>query len=535
MAVEIYNTISRRTEPFAPQQEGEVSFYCCGPTVYDLIGVHNARTFVSFDLVRRYLEYRGYRVRYVQNITDIDDKIIARAAERGADPQEWAARYAEAYQEDMAALGVKEPDAQPRAMETLDEIVEMIRTLEEKNAAYATSSGVYFAVDSFERYGRLSGIDTEELRSGARVEVDEEKRDPRDFALWKRGKPGEPVWSSPWGEGRPGWHIECSAMARQRLGKTLDIHAAGADLIFPHHENEIAQSETANEAPLARYWMHGALMRIGGERMGKSLGNFIPVREALERYSAAQLRLFYASTHYRKPLDFTEEAIERQAAPLGRLNRCLDALEAAAEGAEPVADDEEELSGGSGAFLEALRQAEAQFTRAVDADFNFPGGLGVLFEFARTANRFLDAEGGGSDESRRAAASAAAWMDAAMSGLLGIRTADERKPDGAGRRLEAALSAALEWRARARQAGNWGAADALRDRLTELGVSVTDGKDGASWTLADGADGAEAADGAAAYLLGLRAEARARRDWETADALRELLQSAGVEVRDERA
>ena len=529
MGIRLYNTMTRRVEPFEPLKAGEVSIYCCGPTVYDLIGIHNARTFVSFDLTRRYLEYRGYRVSYVQNITDIDDKIIARANERGADPLEWARTYAQAYQDDMKALGVKPPDEQPRAMETLEEMIDMIETLEKMGAAYATSSGVYYSIESFERYGCLSRRNLDELRSGARVDVDEEKRDPRDFALWKRAKPGEPEWDSPWGKGRPGWHIECSAMARKHLGNTVDIHAAGEDLIFPHHENEIAQSEKANGEQLARYWMHGALMRVGGQRMGKSLGNFIPAREALERYPVAALRLFYASTHYRKPLDFTEEAIERQIAPMRRLNRCINALEAAAEAAPSNGQTRSEAAD---AFHAALRKTEAAFIETVDEDFNFPGGLGVLFEFARTANRFL-AEGGADEPgAKQILDDAQRWMNGAAGGLLGVRENGAKAADETDARLENALNAALNWRAKAREQRDWATADAIRDALSEAGVSVTDSKEGAAWELQEGANAAAAAERAVQLLAGLRGEARARKDWAAADAIRDALSEAGVSLTD---
>ncbi|MDE0022058.1 MAG: cysteine--tRNA ligase [Candidatus Poribacteria bacterium] len=529
MGIRLYNTMTRRLEAFEPLKEGEVSIYCCGPTVYDLIGIHNARTFVSLDLARRYLEYRGYRVSYVQNITDIDDKIIARANERGSDPLEWAQKYAQAYQDDMKALGVKPPSEQPRAMETLEEMIDMIAALEKMGAAYETSSGVYFSIASFERYGCLSGRNLDELRTGARVNVDEEKRDPRDFALWKRAKPGEPEWDSPWGKGRPGWHIECSAMARKHLGNTVDIHAAGEDLIFPHHENEIAQSEKANGEPLARYWMHGALMRIGGQRMGKSLGNFIPAREALERYPVAALRLFYASTHYRKPLDFTEEAIERQIAPMRRLNRCIDALEAAAEAAPSNGQTRSEAAD---AFHAALRRAEAAFIETVDDDFNFPGGLGVLFEFARTANRFL-AEGGADEQgAKQILDDAQRWMNAAAGELLGVRESGAKQTDETDARLENALKAALNWRAQAREQRDWTTADAIRGGLEESGVSVTDSKEGASWELQEDAAANAAAERAVELLAELRAEARARKDWAAADAIRDALSEAGVSLTD---
>ncbi|MBM3216122.1 cysteine--tRNA ligase [Candidatus Poribacteria bacterium] len=520
MALRLYNTLSRRIEDFVPLEPGKVRMYCCGPTVYDYIGIHNARTFVVFDAIRRYLEYRGFAVTFAQNVTDIDDKIIQRAQQNDADAIEWASRYAAAYAEDMLRLGVKPPSASPHATQTVEEIQQLIDRLLDAGAAYTTGSGVYFSVDEFPEYGKLSGRSPEDVRAGARVDVDEEKRDARDFALWKRGKIGEPWWESPWGKGRPGWHIECSAMVMKHLGESIDIHAGGADLMFPHHENEVAQSERATGKPFARYWMHGALVRIGGKRMGKSEGNFVRVRDALDRYPIEAIRLYLLSTHYRKPPDFTDTAIEEHIAPARRLNACLNALEKAADGAASSEDSHE--------FAAAVADARTRFVEVVDNDFNFVGGIGVLFEFVTTTNRFI-AEHETLSASDRAALALGRDFLGEVFDMLGLRS---RRTEDAGERLRALADAVLELRASARADKNWSLADALRDALLQHGVAINDARDGSGWALEEGASSAEAAVGIADVLVARRLDARHRKAWAEADALRDMLTSAGVRLSD---
>lgn len=469
MPLRLYNTLTRKLETFQPLEPGKVTFYCCGPTVYDYVGLHNARTFVVFDVIRRYLEYRGYSVRFAQNITDIDDKIILRAREQNADPLDWAKTYAEAYMEDMRRLDVRPPDISPRASGTIPEIQALIGRLLEKNAAYVTSSGVYFRVEAYPEYGKLSGRTAEDVRAGARVEVDEEKSDARDFALWKRAKIGEPWWESPWGKGRPGWHIECSAMALKHLGETIDIHAGGADLTFPHHENEIAQSETATGRPFVRYWLHGGLMRVGGHRMGKSEGNFVRVRDALEKYPVEAIRLYLLSAHYRKPLEYTEEAIAEHIPSVRRLNACLEALQTYAHQAPPL-DANHPL-------VELVSKTRERFIETVDDDFNFVGGLGVCFQFVTEANRFLTEHPFPTESDRRAVATATRFLEEVLD-LFGLRATAKNEPH-----LESLLRPLLELRSRARSEQNWPLADRLRNALHAAGVLVRDTREGTTWTL----------------------------------------------------
>ncbi len=531
MAIRVYNSLTRRMEDFVPRTPGKVTMYCCGPTVYDLQGIHNARTFVSFDVIRRYLGYRGFDVTFAQNITDIDDKIIQRAQENDADALEWAATYADEYASDMASLGVLPPDVAPKASETVPEMQALIGQLMDGDAAYATDSAVYYSVESFDGYGKLSNRSADDVRAGARIDVDAEKRDPRDFALWKRAKIGEPWWDSPWGKGRPGWHIECSAMVMKYFGDTADIHAGGADLLFPHHENEIAQSEKATGEPFARYWLHGALLRVGGEKMGKSLGNFITVRDAAAQYPPEAIRLFYLSTHYRKPLDYTPSAIEENIASARRLNRCLDALIEGADGAAPVSSGETLTDADARELAATTAAATERFIALVDDDFNFAGGLGVLFEFVHGANRFVAELSETTDDARRAMATAAAFLDSVMGELLGVRAGGGGAASG---RLGALVDLSVALRQTARDAKDWPTADRLRDTLAGAGVEVRDGREGSGWELTAGADESAACSAIVDLVIDLRVEARERKEWEAADALRDALVAADVQLLDSR-
>ncbi|MDA1193032.1 MAG: cysteine--tRNA ligase [Candidatus Poribacteria bacterium] len=525
MSLRLYNSLHRRVEPFEPMKPGKVTMYCCGPTVYDYIGIHNARTLVTFDVIRRYLEYRGYDVTFVQNITDIDDKIIQRANENGADSAAWAQRYADEYLADMDRLRVRPANIVPRATDSLDEIQGLIERLIATDAAYETESGVYYSVPAFAEYGKLSNRTADDIQSGARVDVDEEKRDPRDFAVWKRAKIGEPWWESPWGNGRPGWHIECSAMIKKHLGDTIDIHAGGADLMFPHHENEIAQSELANEKPLARYWLHGGLMRIDGERMGKSMGNFVRVHDAVDKYAIEAIRLFLLSTHYRKPLDFTDGAIPEQVAPTRRLNRCLDALAAAAGDAQPSAVSEPNAV----AFVERVEAAKTQFSEIVDDDFNFPGGFGVLFEFVTEANRFLAEHPTPSADERAAIAAAYTFLNEVSTDVFGFRS-DSSGTNVA--RLAPVIELALSAREDARAAKDWATADAIRDRMIETGVELKDSRDATGWELRDESSPEIVAEALIGLLIDLRADARSAKNFARADAVRDGLAKIGVMLKD---
>ena len=454
----LYNDLSRIKEPFTPIVPGKVTMYVCGMTVYDLCHLGHARVLVVFDVVARYLRWLGYDVTYVRNITDIDDKIINRANERGEPFRALTERFIQAMHEDSAALGVLPPDQEPKATEHLDEIIAMISRLIERGHAYAADNGdVYYDVKSFPTYGRLSGKSIEDLRAGARVEPGEAKRDPLDFALWKSAKSGEPSWESPWGAGRPGWHIECSAMSTKALGDTFDIHGGGADLTFPHHENEIAQSEGATGHPFVRYWMHNGFVRINDEKMSKSLGNFFTVREILERYRAEEVRYFILTSHYRSPLNYDEEHLQNARAALTRFYTALRGLPQA----ESAAD-------------EGFRQ---RFNAAMDDDFNTPEALAVLFDLTREINRARE------QEPARAAALATSLVE--MGGVLGLLQDDPERylRGGAGSDgpSDDQIEALVQQRLSAKREKNWGEADRIRDQLNAMGVLLEDGPQGTSW------------------------------------------------------
>ncbi len=381
MALAVYNDLTRTKEKFVPLEEGKVRFYVCGPTVYNFFHIGNARPFVMFDVFRRYLESLGYEVKYVQNFTDIDDKMIKRANEDGITVAELAERFISEYYKDADALGIRRATVNPRATHEIAAIIEIIETLIEKGHAYEVDGDVYFNVASFNEYGKLSKQSIDELLSGARIDVDERKQQPLDFALWKAAKPGEPAWDSPWGPGRPGWHIECSAMSTKYLGKTIDIHGGGSDLIFPHHENEIAQSECANEAQFVRYWLHNAYLLIDKEKMSKSLGNFLTVRDVRQKVNPLVLRFFLMSVHYRSPLNFSQEGLEQAKAALERLHNCYaDMLFALDNRAAGEADE---------TLRAAVKAAEEGFAAAMDDDFNTAGAVGCIFEMVRAINVHL--------------------------------------------------------------------------------------------------------------------------------------------------
>ncbi|MBA2338624.1 MAG: cysteine--tRNA ligase [Acidimicrobiia bacterium] len=464
--MDVFNTLGRRRQPFQPLQPGRVGIYVCGPTVQARPHVGHGRAAVAFDVVRRYLTWSGYEVVYVQNVTDIEDKIIAAAAAEGADPQVLAKRNAEVFAAAYLRLGVRAPDIEPAATDHIAEMVQLIATLIAAGHAYPAGGDVYYAVRSYDGYGKLSGRRLDDLIAGPRIEPGEHKRDPLDFALWKAAKAGEPSWDSPWGPGRPGWHIECSAMARLYLGHTFDIHAGGADLIFPHHENEIAQSEAATGTPLARYWLHNGMVNLGGEKMAKSTGHVVDLIEALDTYPPQAVRLFYLRTHYRKPLDFTTAALEDSTASLDRLWAFR--RRAGDPGSSP-----------------AHPATIAAFRSAMDDDFDAAGGLGVLFEAVRIGNRLLDAD-------EDASALVAAYDELAdLLGLSEVRggiddLAEELGALGARFGVsadapETVLAGLLAIRAGARDRQDWATADAVRAALADLGLVVEDGTDGPRW------------------------------------------------------
>lgn len=459
--MQIYNTMTRRKEELVPLKPGEISIYVCGPTVYSFIHIGNARPLIVFDTLRRYLEYRGYKVKFVQNFTDVDDKVIRRANEDGCSIRDVAEKYIAEYYKDAEALNVKKATVAPRATEHMDEIISLIKSLIEKGHAYPADNGdVYFAVRSYDSYGKLTGQSIESLESGARIDPGEHKRDPLDFALWKSAKPGEPSWDSPWGKGRPGWHIECSAMSMSILGETFDIHAGGKDLIFPHHENEIAQSEACTGKPFARYWMHNGHINIEGQKMSKSLGNFRNVRDIISEFDPNVLRLFMLSAHYASPINFRRELMEQTAAAYERLCTARERLREAQTANNPNAEEE-------GAFAAALKGYKQSFIEAMDDDLNTADAIGVLFELVRTVNTFV------TEKHPKAAIDNAARAFDELTDVLGISTdaKSEEFPEEAVRLLNE--------RTEARAVKNWALADELRNRLAQLGFAVEDSKQGA--------------------------------------------------------
>ncbi|HHP7229628.1 MAG TPA: cysteine--tRNA ligase [Xenococcaceae cyanobacterium] len=475
MTLTVYNTLTRRKEVFRTIEPNQVRMYCCGITVYDYCHLGHARTCLIWDVVRNYLQWSGYAVNYIQNFTDIDDKILNRAINEGSSMEEVAERFIKAYFEDMARLGIKEADAYPRATHTLDGIKRLVAELEHKGFAYPANGDVYYSVRQFSEYGKLSGRKLADLQVGAsgRVATPEvsKKKDPFDFALWKAAKAGEPSWDSPWGGGRPGWHIECSAMVRDRLGETIDLHVGGSDLTFPHHENEIAQSEAATGKPLANYWLHNGMVKVDGEKMSKSLGNFITIRDLLDKpVDPMAVRLFILQAHYRKPVDFTDEALE--AATNG-----WDTLQ---EGLLFGDRFGQQLQFSDGEIDHSLAQ---KFKDAVDDDFNFAGGLAVLFEIAkelRKEGNILVHQGQTTTDPQQLASQ---WRTLVqLAAVLGFKAQLAAKTEPSSEALtEAEIEALIQQRTAARKAKNWAESDRLRDELKAQGISLIDTKAGTTW------------------------------------------------------
>jgi cysteinyl-tRNA synthetase len=449
--IRISNTMTRTKEEFVPLTPGEVRMYVCGVTVYDYSHIGHARSAMVFDVIRRYLAFRGYRVTFVKNYTDVDDRIIKRANDSGVTAREFAERFITAEREDMASLGVLAPDIDPKATEHVPEMIELIGRLVAGGHAYPVEGDVYFAISSFAPYGRLSGKNLDDLLAGARVEVDERKRDPRDFALWKGAKPGEPSWDSPWGPGRPGWHIECSAMAMKYLGVSFDLHGGGEDLIFPHHECEIAQAEACTGKPFARYWVHNGMVNIGKEKMSKSLGNTLSIREIVKRHSPDTLRLWMLGTHYRNMIEWSEERVEESKRALERLMRLL-------HDAAAVRD------GGAAALPPAFAEFRPRFEKAMDDDFNTPQALGVLFDFGRA---LADARDRGTGTSGAFVAGVEELVQLShVLGLFGRGAAMDGPP--------AEVQQLLTARGEARARRDFKRGDEIRDEIARLGWLVED-------------------------------------------------------------
>lgn len=492
MPLRVYNTLSGEKEIFVPLLPGKAGMYVCGVTVYDYCHIGHARANVVFDIIFRYLKYAGYDVTYVRNYTDIDDKIINRANQEGCDYRTIADRYIQAFDEDMARLGLAKPTVEPKATDHIGGIIAIIEALVAKGHAYASDGDVYFAVETFPDYLKLSGRNLEEMQAGARVEVGDKKRNPMDFALWKGSKPGEPWWESPWGQGRPGWHIECSAMSMEFLGKTFDFHGGGKDLIFPHHENEIAQSEAANGCSFVRYWLHNGFVNINSEKMSKSLGNFFTIREVLDKFDPETLRFFILSAHYRSPIDFSDQNLDEARTGLERIYSCLKAIDEVLNSVPTSAELPalETLSPVGLELQEKLEQFIPRFVEAMDDDFNTAQALGVLFETVRASNRFL-AE---SKELTAVALSLIARVRhlfdeaGAVLGLFatkpsawleGIKSAKADQIDITPDEIERLI---VE-RAEARAAKNFKRGDEIRDLLLDKGIQLLDSAQGTTWNV----------------------------------------------------
>lgn len=481
--VELYNTLTRKKETLTTKEPGKVGIYVCGPTTYNYIHLGNARPLVVFDTVRRYLLYKGLEVIYIQNFTDVDDKIINRAKEEGENPLALAERYINEFFTDADALNVLRADHHPKVSEHIPEIIQLIETLIDKGFAYHVNGDVYYNVRAFSGYGKLSGRSLDEMQAGARVEVNETKRDPMDFALWKKAKPGEPSWESPWGGGRPGWHIECSAMSMKYLGDRVDIHGGGYDLIFPHHENEIAQSEAASGQPFARYWMHNGFITINQEKMSKSLGNFFLVREILEKFPAEVVRFYLLSTHYRSPLDFDDEKLQTAQKGLERIKTSYRLLmeglnsPVVAGGVTPL--DQQ--------FVDTIQQLREKFEQAMDDDFNTALAGAVWFDLAREVNGYLNKLHADKTEAALQGLKQAAELFAAFNQVLGVFKEDAgqlvmHQQHGADDALvDQLLQLVVEIRQQARQNKDWATADTIRDRLKEMGVTLEDTPQGVRW------------------------------------------------------
>jgi cysteinyl-tRNA synthetase len=487
--IKLYNTLTGRKEEFVPIQPGMVTLYACGVTVYDYSHIGHARGAVAFDLIQRYFRRRGFEVKYVRNFTDVDDKIINRAKEEGTSAAEVAEKYIKAYQKDMERLGVGGADVEPRATEHIAEMVEVIEGLVRKGHAYAVDGDVYFRVAGFRDYGKLSKRNIEDLKAGARVEVDERKADPLDFALWKASKPGEPAWESPWGPGRPGWHIECTAMGFKHLGETFDIHAGGKDLVFPHHENEIAQSEAYSGRRFVNYWLHNGFVNINQEKMSKSLGNFFTIRDILNQYDAEAVRLFLLSTHYRSPIDFSDANLKDARAGLDRFYTMKEAVMKFLAGRKPPAvRPEEVIEAGDRPLYEKIRNLPESFEEAMDDDFNTAFAIGLIFDLVREVNRFLAEVDKKNPDGAYFILSSAVASFADVSGTLGIFLRAPEEWFKEGRLADARVTLTLErieelihLRNVARGRKDWAEADRVRKMLDEGGVEVFDRPDGTVW------------------------------------------------------
>ncbi|MGL4425421.1 MAG: cysteine--tRNA ligase [Cetobacterium sp.] len=473
--IKIYNTLKGELETFKPLKEGEVSMYVCGPTVYNYIHIGNARPAIFFDTVRRYFEFRGYKVKYVQNFTDVDDKMIKKANEEGVTLQDIAKKYIDAYFEDTSKVNLKEEGMiRPKATEHIGDMIKIIKTLVQKGHAYESSGDVYFDINSYKKeYGELSGQSVDDLKSGARIDVSEIKKDPLDFALWKAAKEGEPFWNSPWGKGRPGWHIECSAMSNKFLGPTFDIHGGGQDLIFPHHENEIAQSKCGTGGEFAKYWIHNGYINIKGEKMSKSLGNFFLLRDVLEQFEGRVVRFFILSSHYRKPIDFSDNELIQSKAGLERIENAISRAK------EKLTSRPVQNGANLAELFKSLESSKEKFLKCMDEDFNTAGGLGAIFELVKELNKSLE-ENEISESGFEVINSVIDYIKNVMEDVFGVLLKVEVQ---VGNMTTELIELLLELRREARDNKDWSFSDKVRDRLLEMGIKIKDGKEKTTWSI----------------------------------------------------
>jgi len=491
MTLKIYNSLTREKEDFKPVKKGKIKMYVCGMTVYSDAHIGHARTYFAFDIIRRYFEYKGFKITYVQNITDVDDKIIAAANRDGVDPLEYSKRFTEICLNDLDNLGIRRADVYPKASETIDDMIKMTQKIIDKGFGYETDGDVYFSVEKFTEYGKLSGQKLDDLMSGVRIDPEDKKQNPFDFALWKSSKPGEPSWDSPWGKGRPGWHIECSAMSSKFLGLPFDIHGGGMDLRFPHHENEIAQAEAATGKEFARYWIHIGLLTVNGEKMSKSIGNIVNIKDLLSRWEPEVVRFFFAQAHYRSPPDFSEKALENSKKGLDRIYRVKEKLE------ECIAIKEKSSDDTNKEFDEAISEFKSSFESAMDDDFNTPQAVSSIFDFVNSCNRFFENVKNPSS----IVCKKALYTFTKLGNILTLFQ-DEKKDSGKihddilkqlrkfassyttdveGKTIEDIIDLLLEVREEARKKKDWNTADNIRNNLDRLGFEIQDTTDGSVW------------------------------------------------------
>lgn len=479
MPIKIYNSLTKREEEFIPLENKHVKMYNCGPTVYDYFHIGNARNFMTAETIRRYLEYKGYKVTFIQNVTDIEDKIIKKANETGVEASEVAEKFTKAYFEDTKNLGMLEPTHSPKATEHINDIVAFVQKLIEKGIAYEVDGDVYYDLAKFEGYGKLSGQKFEDTIAGARVEVNEKKHHPADFDLWKSAKPGEPGWDSPWGSGRPGWHIECSVMSSKYLGETFDIHSGGNDLIFPHHENEIAQSEALTGKTFARYWVHNGMLQTKGGKMSKSLGNIKSIRELLKKYDPNAIRLYLLSAHYRVPLELNDNSLDEATSAVERIKNCVSMTGRLATQdqviSEKLSETEKELDN----FID---QAVQRFEESMDSDFNTPGALGAIFELIAFANKFASDEKTLSDNGKVLFGKTNLTI-IKLCGVLGINVAEDFSAMADKSLVDDLVKLLIEIRQVAREKKDWTIADKIRDGLTDIGIKLEDTREGTIWKI----------------------------------------------------